>query len=52
MPAESISDDDPVWKLVAHALAQLIQALLLATAPRRVLIGGGVALGASCWSKV
>jgi len=45
MPAESISDDDPVWKLVAHALAQLIQALLLATAPRRVLIGGGVALG-------
>jgi fructokinase len=45
IPAESIADDDPVWKLVAHALAQLIQALFLATAPRRVLIGGGVALG-------
>ena len=44
IPAESIADDDPVWKLVAHALAQLIQALFLATAPRRVLIGGGVAL--------
>ncbi len=45
IPAESVSDDDPVWELVAHALAQLVQALLFATAPRRVLIGGGVALG-------
>ena len=44
-PGERIADDDPVWELVAHALAQLIQALLLGTAPQRVLIGGGVALG-------
>jgi fructokinase len=45
IPGERIADEDPVWELVAHALAQLIQVLFLATAPRRVLIGGGVALG-------
>jgi fructokinase len=43
--ADRLADEHPVWDLVAHAIAQLIQALFLATAPRRVLIGGGVALG-------
>jgi fructokinase len=42
MPANSISADSPVWEPVAHALAQLLQTLLMATAPKRVLIGGGV----------
>lgn len=43
-PAE-VSADSPVWDLVAHALAQLTHTLVLATAPRRILIGGGVAQG-------
>ncbi|HWG67906.1 MAG TPA: ROK family protein [Steroidobacteraceae bacterium] len=34
--------DDAVWELVAHALAQLLHTIVLATAPRRILIGGGV----------
>lgn len=42
MSASSIAADSPVWEPVAHALAQLLQTLLLATAPKRVLIGGGV----------
>ena len=37
-----IPADSPVWELVAHALAQLLQTILLATAPRRILLGGGV----------
>jgi fructokinase len=28
--------------LAAHALAQLLHTLVLATAPRRILVGGGV----------
>ncbi len=37
-----LPSDSPVWEPVAYALAQLLQTLLLATAPRRILIGGGV----------
>jgi fructokinase len=43
LPAHQIPQDSPVWELVAHALAQLLHTLVLATAPRRILIGGGVA---------
>jgi len=45
LPASQIPQDSPVWELVAHALAQLLHTLVLATAPRRILIGGGVAQG-------
>ncbi|MGH8139847.1 MAG: ROK family protein [Steroidobacteraceae bacterium] len=42
MPASEIPAASPVWELVAHTLAQLLQTMFLATAPQRVLIGGGV----------
>jgi fructokinase len=42
MPGDLVPADSPVWQTVAHALAQLLQSLLLSTAPRRILIGGGV----------
>jgi len=45
VPASRIPKDSPVWDLVAHALAQLLHTIVLATAPRRILIGGGVAEG-------
>jgi fructokinase len=45
LPANQIPHDSPVWELVAHALAQLLHTIVLATAPRRILIGGGVAEG-------
>lgn len=38
----SLPPDSPVWDTVAHALAQLAHTLVLATAPQRILIGGGV----------
>lgn len=41
-PAESLADEHPVWTSVAFALGQLLHTLVLATAPRRILIGGGV----------
>jgi fructokinase len=41
-PAAEIPADSPVWWPVAHALAQLLQALVLGTAPRRIMLGGGV----------
>lgn len=40
--AGTLPADSPVWDLVAHALAQLAHTLVLATAPQRILIGGGV----------
>ena len=40
--AQLIPADDGVWELVAHALGQLLHTLVLATAPRRILVGGGV----------
>jgi fructokinase len=45
MPANQIAQDNPVWDLVAHAIAQLLHTIVLATAPRRILIGGGVPHG-------
>ena len=41
-PAHLLAEDHPAWELVAHALSQLVSTVMLATAPRRILIGGGV----------
>jgi fructokinase len=41
-PGSALPSDSPVWEPVAHALAQLLHAMFLATAPQRILIGGGV----------
>jgi fructokinase len=40
-PAD-LAPEDPAWDSVAHALAQLCQALVLSTGPRRIFLGGGV----------
>jgi fructokinase len=42
MTADQIPMQSPVWDTVAHALSQLLHTLVLATAPRRILMGGGV----------
>lgn len=42
VPAHLLPADHPTWELVAHALSQLVNNVMLATAPRRILIGGGV----------
>jgi fructokinase len=39
---ERVPEDHPVWKSVAFALGQLLHFLVLATAPRKILMGGGV----------
>ena len=40
--AADLSPEHAVWGTVAHALGQLLHTLVLATAPRRILLGGGV----------
>jgi fructokinase len=42
IPGDQIPADSPIWEPVAHTLAQLLNTMLLATAPQRILIGGGV----------
>jgi fructokinase len=42
LPGARIADDNIVWRQAAHALAQLLHNLVLTTAPRRILVGGGV----------
>jgi fructokinase len=42
IPAHEIPRASPVWEPVAHALSQLLHTMLLATAPQRILVGGGV----------
>lgn len=44
-PIHSIAPDDAVWEAVAHPLAQMCHTMLLTTAPRRILFGGGVLTG-------
>ncbi|BBD03130.1 MULTISPECIES: ROK family protein [Sphingobium] len=40
-----IAADDPRWDDVAHDIAQMVGTILLTTAARQVLIGGGVGMG-------
>jgi fructokinase len=40
--ADKIAPDHFAWSTVAHALGQLLHAMVLTTAPRRILLGGGV----------
>lgn len=40
----TIPSDDPVWPLVAHALAGMAHNLFMVLAPQRILFGGGVAM--------
>src|SRR5882757_198403 len=42
MPGSQVPADSPVWAPVTHALGQLLHTMLLATAPKRILMGGGV----------
>jgi fructokinase len=42
MPASQLPPDHPAWEFVVHTLAQLLHAMVLSTAPRRILLGGGV----------
>jgi fructokinase len=41
-PPASLADDDPLWALEARYLAALLAACVLAYAPRRIVLGGGV----------
>lgn len=43
--AETLTPDDPVWKLVAQDIAELMGALILTLSPQRIVIGGGVGQG-------
>lgn len=40
--ADTVSDDDPVWDLVAHAIAGLIHNVLMTNMPELFLLGGGI----------
>lgn len=43
--AGELPPDDSAWDSVAFALGQLLHALVVTTAPRRILVGGGVLTG-------
>lgn len=45
--ASHVPADDPRWNDVAHDLAQFFAMLVLAYAPQRIIVGGGVGLGIS-----
>ncbi|HUD94505.1 ROK family protein [Sphingobium sp.] len=42
---DAIPATHPHWDFVAHDIAQLVSTILLTTAARRILIGGGVGMG-------
>ncbi len=38
----AVADDDPVWAMVAHAIAGLCHNLVMGSVPDRILLGGGL----------
>ncbi|WP_066651102.1 MULTISPECIES: ROK family protein [Sphingomonas] len=44
-PGDQLADDDHAWVPVADAIAQLCHTLVLTGVPRRIVFGGGVAVG-------
>jgi fructokinase len=44
-PPSGLSPDDPVWDPVVHTLAAMCHALVCATGPYRIAMGGGVVSG-------
>ena len=48
----TLQDDDPVWELEARYLAHLLTAIVLAYAPRRIVLGGGVLARAGLLERV
>ena len=45
MRADRVPEASAIWPLVAHPIAQLCHTLVLTGIPRRIVFGGGVALG-------
>lgn len=45
-PPANVGRDDPRWAAPAHDLAMLLVSLIHSYAPQRILVGGGVAMGA------
>jgi fructokinase len=45
MPASQLPADHSAWDFAAHGLAQLLHTMVLATAPSRIFLGGGVMSG-------
>jgi fructokinase len=41
-PADELSDEDPVWPLVAHYIGLAVQDFVLTLSPRKVILGGGI----------
>lgn len=46
IPGDQLAADDPAWDLVADALGQMLHTLVLTGVPRRIVMGGGVMIGA------
>jgi len=44
-PGDRLGADDPAWVAIADAIAQLCHMLVLTGVPRRIVFGGGVAVG-------
>lgn len=44
-PLSDVAPDDPVWEPIVATLAAMLHALVCATAPRRIAMGGGVISG-------
>lgn len=44
-PPSQLSPDDPVWNPIVHTLAAMCHALVCATGPYRIAMGGGVVSG-------